>query len=335
MSSKASAVFIIAEAGANHNRNFEQALAMIDVASNSGADACKFQTYSAETLFCKDTPAFAKYNDIYGLLKSIEINRDWHQDLKAYCDEKNIEFMSTPFDEQAVQELVDLNVKRIKIAGFEATDPRFVTMVAQSKKPLIISAGIGSDNATIHQIIDICHKYGCGDVTILHCNNAYPTPQQDINLQTMVHIADKFKVNVGLSDHTLSPFTPALAVAMGAVMIEKHFTLSKLLPGPDHPFALTPSQLQQMVEHIRMAEISLGTRDGLSESEQDYAMARRSVVAMRDIKKGEILAENILTTKRPFIDGAIAAGDYYHIIGKNADEDIKANQPILWQQINR
>ena len=326
-------VFVIAEAGANHNNNFQQALNMIDIAKKSGADACKFQTYSAETLFCKNTPNFANYNNINDLIKSIEIDRAWQKDLKQYCDERQIEFMSTPFDEKAVQELVDLDVKRIKIAGFESTDPRFVTMVAQTKKPLIVSAGIGSNDDSIHKIIEICNRYGCGDVTILHCNNAYPTPQEDINLNTMSHIKQKFNIAVGLSDHTESPFTPALAVAMGAVMIEKHFTLSKALPGPDHPFAVTPDQLVQMVHHIRMAEKSLRIRDGLSQSEQDFTMACRSVVSQKNITKGTILDETYITTKRPFTDGAIAAKHYYDILGKEAKEDINADYPILWSQI--
>jgi N,N'-diacetyllegionaminate synthase len=316
--------FIIAEAGANHNRNFNQALSLIDVAVESGADACKFQTYSSETLYSKNTPDFAGYKNINKLIKDIELPREWQKDLKQYCDEKGIEFMSTPFDEKAVDELVGLGVKRLKISGFESTDFRFVDMVASSKLPLIISLGIGFKMNYLGKLFDIAEKYG-NELSFMHCNNAYPTPIEDVGIDIVRQSAQDTRYRWGLSDHTESPFTPALAVAAGATIIEKHFTLSKKLPGPDHPFALEPNELKQMVEHIRFAEKSIQkqTSDGISNSEQSFTGAMRSVVAKKNIVKGEILTIDNITTKRPYLEGNTPASDFEWVLGNKASKNYK------------
>jgi N-acetylneuraminate synthase/N,N'-diacetyllegionaminate synthase len=249
--------FVIAEAGANHNRNFNQALKLIDVAVEARAHACKFQTYSSETLYAKNVPDFAGYKNINQLIKDIELPREWQKDLKQYCDEKGIEFMSTPFDEKAVDELVALGVKRLKIAGFESTDFRFVEMVASSKLPLVISLGIGFKMNWLGKIFEIADKYG-NDLTLMHCNNAYPTPMEDTGLGVVKALSlDSGRYKTGFSDHTISTLTPALAVVAGATVIEKHFTLSRHLPGPDHPFALEPNELKEMVENIKQAELTI------------------------------------------------------------------------------
>jgi sialic acid synthase SpsE len=314
--------FIIAEAGANHNRNFEQALALIDIAVESGADACKFQTYSSETLYSKNTPDFAGYKNLNKLIKDIELPREWQKDLKQYCDEKDIEFMSTPFDEKAVDELVNLGVKRLKIAGFESTDFRFVDMVASSKLPLVISLGIGFKMNYLSKIFEIADKYG-NELSFMHCNNAYPTPIEDVGIDVVKQLSLDTRYRWGLSDHTESPFTPALAVAAGATIIEKHFTLSKKLPGPDHPFALEPNQLKQMVEYIRFAEKSISKQNSnnISDSEKQFTKAMRSVVAKTDIKKGEMLTIDNITTKRPFLEGNIPAKHFGRILGKITEKD--------------
>tara|TARA_R110001592_G_scaffold45495_2_gene145381 strand:- start:11008 stop:12033 length:1026 start_codon:yes stop_codon:yes gene_type:complete len=321
--------FIIAEAGANHNRNFDQALKLIDAAKYAGADAVKFQTYSSETLYSKNTPNFAGYKNINKLIKDIELPREWQKDLKQYCDKLDIEFMSTPFDEQAVDELVELGVKRLKIAGFESTDWRFVDMVASTKLPLIISIGIGFEHNKLGHILDIVEKYG-NDLTLLHCNNAYPTPIQDINLNSINALKGYRSVKaIGLSDHTESVLTPALAVTMGATVIEKHFTLSRHLPGPDHPFALEPSELRQMIDNIRMAEIMLGdVKDSYSPSELNFQKARRSIVAKTDIKKGDVLTIDNITTKRPFLEGNISASDWYLHLGTVSNKDYRQDDFI-------
>ncbi len=326
--------FIIAEAGANHNRNFQQALSLIDVAIQSGADACKFQTYSSETLYSKNTPDFAGYKNINKLIKDIELPREWQKELKQYCDEKGIEFMSTPFDEKAVDELVNLGVKRLKISGFESTDFRFVDMVASSKLPLVISLGIGFQMNYLGKIFEIASKYG-NELSFMYCNNAYPTPIEDAGIGIVRQLSQDTRYKWGLSDHTESPFTPALAVAAGATIIEKHFTLSKNLPGPDHPFALEPDELKQMVSHIRFAEKSIQKQssDEISDSEQSFTKAMRSVVTKVDLKNGDILTKDNLTTKRPCLLNSVPAMDFENIIGLPVEGNIKADTPLLQSNV--
>ena len=313
--------FVIAEAGANHNKNFNQALALIDIAVESGASACKFQTYSSNTLYSKNTPNFAGYTNISKLIDDIALPREWQKDLKQYCDEKGIEFMSTPFDEKAVDELVNLGVKRLKIAGFESTDFRFVEMVASSKLPLVISLGIGFEMSYLDKIFEIANKYG-NELTLMHCNNAYPTPMQDAGLKTIQLLTLDSRYKTGFSDHTTSTLTPALAVAIGATVIEKHFTLSRHLPGPDHPFALEPNQLKEMIDLIKQTELTLTPQlDLFSQSEQSFKQAMRSVVAKTTIKKGDILTLDNITTKRPFLEGNTPAKHFEFTLGKIADKD--------------
>ena len=326
--------FIIAEAGANHNRNFDQAVSLINAAKESGSDAVKFQTYSSETLYSKFTPDFANYKDLPKLIKDIEIPREWQSDLKQYCDNINIEFMSTPFDEKAVDELVSLGVKRLKIAGFESTDLRFVDMVCSAKLPVIISIGIGSSKKMIDSLLDITSKHQIDDVTFLHCNNAYPTPPSDVNLDTIKEMSHDIRYKTGFSDHTLSPFTPALAVSAGATVIEKHFTLSKLLNGPDHPFALEPMELKLMVDYIRYAETCMGKKTNpFTESELNFKTAMRSVTALKHIKAGDAFTLDNVTTKRPYVDGAISAQEYFDVIGRISKSDIEQDKQIMKEDV--
>jgi len=326
--------FIIAEAGANHNRNFDQAISLIDVAKSSGADAVKFQTYSSETLYSRNTPDFAVYKNINQLIKDIEIPREWQSDLKLYCDKIGIEFMSTPFDEKAVDELVSIGVKRLKIAGFESTDLRFVDMVCSAKLPIIVSIGIGSNIKLVDVILDIANKHQINDVTFLHCNNAYPTPPTDVNLNTIQQMSLDNRYKTGFSDHTISTLTPALAVAAGATVIEKHFTLSKFMKGPDHPFAVEPHELKSMVDNIRYAESCMGLKvSNFTESEMSFKTAMRSVVASRPIKRGEKLSEENTTTKRPYVDGSVSAYNYFDVIGKVSKIDIDTDVQIMMEDL--
>mgnify|MGYP003653663469 CR=1 FL=1 len=325
--------FVIAEAGANHDRKFEQALELIDTAKDAGADAVKFQTYSSETLYCKNTPDFAGYENVNKLIKDIELPREWQKDLKTYCDDQNIEFMSTPFDEKAVEELVDIGVKRLKIAGFESTDFRFVEMVASAKLPLIVSIGIGFRDEYLPQLMHVCSKY-TQDITLLHCNNAYPTPigQANINkIKWLRRITEHTGAKVGFSDHTVSTLTPALAVAKGATTIEKHFTLDRFLKGPDHSFALEPQELSQMISNIREAEKTLTdlTPNKLSKSEESFQYARRSVVSKTKIKEGDVLTKENITTKRPYDPAnSIAASEFGSILGRTASRDYREDEMI-------
>ena len=331
--------FIIAEAGSNHNGNLKQAFKLISIAARAGADAVKFQTYSSETLYSQTTPDFAGYTNINALIKSIELPRDWQKDLKSYADSLDIEFMSTPFDEKAIEELYNLGVNRFKIAGFESSDPRFVRCVARTKLPLIISAGIGTSLEAISNIIEwIKIENSEPDITILHCNNAYPTPFSDINLSQISLIKQTYSdIKVGLSDHTEGILVPPLAVAKGASCIEKHFTISRQLPGPDHPFAIEPLELQRMVQNIRIAERCLGQKMGnLTHSEKRFQKAMRSVVSKCYIKKGEALTIYNITTKRPFVEDAVPAPKYFDVLDAYvSSEDIEEDSLIMWHDIAR
>lgn len=334
--------FVIAEAGANHNRDYDQAIKLIDVAKESGANACKFQTYSSETLYVRNTPDFAGYHNINKLIKDIELPREWQSDLKKYCDEVGIEFMSTPFDERAVQELVDVGVNRFKIAGFESSDFRFVEMVASARLPIIISIGIGFPWDRIEVLDNIAQRYEI-DMTLLHCNNAYPTPMEDINLLTLntlreiVDFHEGFS-SFGLSDHTESFVTPSWAVAMGATVIEKHFTLDKTLPGPDHPFAVEPDQLKAMIDLIRVTELALGSPpeedEEYTDSEKNFKMGKRSVVTLKPIKKGEVFTMDNITTKRPFMPGNVPASDFGFVVGRTSDRSYDEDEFIFLEEYN-
>ena len=326
--------FIIAEAGANHNRDIGNAYKLIEAAKDAGADAVKFQTYSSETLYSKNTPSFAGYEDINQLIKNIELPREWQQKLKHYCDKVGIEFMSTPFDEQAIKELVDIGVKRIKVAGFESTDLRFLTKVFSTGLPVILSSGINSNRESRRNVIRIYESSPCQDLTLLHCNNAYPTPVEDTNLLTIPKIKEELNIKVGLSDHTESTLTPSLAVMLGAEVIEKHFTLDKKMPGPDHPFALEPHELKEMVKNIRFAEKTLSVRNGdYTSSELKFKNAGRSIVASTNLVKGEVLTEKNITTKRPFLEGNIHASEYYNYLGKTVNVNVEEDMALKFEDI--
>ena len=310
---------IIAEAGANHNRDFNTALKLIDVAVEAKADVVKFQTYTAEGLFAKQDRDINGISNIHSMFKDIELPRHWQQDLKAYCDDKGIEFMSTPFDEEAVNQLVDLGVKRLKISGFESSDPRFVEMVCKTGLPVIMSIGIGFPLNHMSKFLSIFKRYN-NDFTLLHCVNAYPTPMSEINLN-MIEVLKDFKgVNkVGLSDHTQSTLTPALAVAKGATVIEKHFTLDRSMKGPDHHFALEPNELKEMVSNIRQAEQTI---IGKGKTESKFINGKRSLVATRDIQAGEFLNKVSVTTKRPCYEDSVPAIDYLEVVGERIFSNI-------------
>ena len=310
---------IIAEAGANHNRDFNTALKLIDAAVEAKADVVKFQTYTAEGLFAKQDRDINGISNIHSMFKDIELPRHWQQDLKAYCDDKGIEFMSTPFDEEAVNQLVDLGVKRLKISGFESSDPRFVEMVCKTGLPIIMSIGIGFPLNHMSKFLSIFKRYN-NDFTLLHCVNAYPTPMSEINLN-MIEVLKDFKgVNkVGLSDHTQSTLTPALAVAKGATVIEKHFTLDRSMKGPDHHFALEPNELKEMVSNIRQAEQTI---IGKGKTESKFINGKRSLVATRDIQAGEFLNKVSVTTKRPCYEDSVPAIDYLEVVGERIFSNI-------------
>lgn len=334
--------FIIAEAGANFNGSFDLALDLIRAAVAAKCDAVKFQTYTSEDLYSKNTPDFAGYTDIPALIKSIEMPRSWLKDLKLACDDMGIEFMSTPFDERAVEQLVNVGVKRLKVASFEARDPRLLRCVASTGLPVIFSAGIGTDIPQVNEILDIIRDVNPKHrTTILHCNSAYPTPFSDIKLGQMRLLMKEFWEEVdsiGLSDHTEGILIPPIAVTHGAAVIEKHFTLDRKMQGPDHPFAIEHSELKQMVANIRIAETVMGVkRGGMSKSEEDanMSMALRSIVLAKPVKAGEIITRDHITTKRPLLPNSIPASELDHFLSylHCATRDMECDHIVLRSDI--
>jgi len=325
-------IFVIAEAGSNHNGDFELAKKLVQEAKKSKANAVKFQSFKADELFSTKSRKVNNF-DVFDLFEPLEVSNSWLTDLNKYCNDVDIEFMCTPFDERSVDFLYDLGVKRLKVSGFESTDLRFIRHVASTELPIIVSAGLGCSVDFIQRIISTCKQMGCDDITILHCNSAYPTPQEEINLDTIVKIGNQYpNIKVGLSDHTLSTVTPALAVMLGATCIEKHFTLSKSMEGPDHSFALEPNELAQMVHYIHTAEASRGLKDTFTVSEKEGSIqGMRSIILKNDIKRGEKLTSDKLTTKRPFYEGNIPACDFFSITDRQftASCDLKKDDFLL------
>ena len=321
-------VFIIAEAGVNHNGSIDNAIKLIDEASRCGVDAIKFQTFKAEKLVCKNAQK-AEYqinsSDVeenqFDMLKKLELDMDTHKILIEHCSQKNIMFLSTPFDLDSIDELESLGMLIFKIPSGEITNYPYLKKVASLSKPIIISTGI-STLGEIEEALDILYENNAEDITVLHCNTEYPTLMEDVNLRAMKTIESAFKVKVGYSDHTNGIEISIAAVTLGASIIEKHFTLDKNMIGPDHKSSLNPVELEQMVKSIRNIELALG--DGVkkpSKSElKNKNVVRKSIVADRSIKKGDIILENDITVKRPAngispmrwneVIGSIAAKNY-------------------------
>ena len=326
--------FIIAEAGSNHNGNLEQAKRLIAVAAEAKADAVKFQIYRAEKLYSKHTPEFSylEGQNIYELIKNIETPREWIKELAGYSETKNIVFLATPFDFEAV-DILDKYVSAFKIASFEITDLELLEYAAEKGKPMIISTGM-ANLGEIEDAITAIKSVGNKHIVLLHCNSLYPAPVEAANLRAMETMRTAFKVPVGFSDHTLGINIPVAAVAMGACVIEKHFTMDRNLPGPDHSFAIEPDELKEMVGYIREVEKAKGKgikEKSKLESEEMYIKARRSIHAKVDIPKGTKITGDMLVIKRPgygikpkFID---------IVVGREAKKDIKEDEWISWEMI--
>lgn len=328
--------FIIAEAGVNHNGSIEIAKKMIEVAKECGADAIKFQTFKAEKVISKYAPKAEYQKQTTGeidsqleMVKKLELSFDDFIVLKEYCDKLNIMFLSTPFDFESIDFLDDLGLEIFKIPSGEITNLPYLEKIGKLGKKVILSTGM-ADLGEIEDALDILTSCGTKkeDITILHCNTEYPTPYEDVNLLAMLTIKEAFKVKVGYSDHTLEIEVPIAAVALGASVIEKHFTLDKNMEGPDHKASLEPHELKAMIDAIRNIEKSLG--DGIkkpSKSElKNKDIARKSIVAKREIKKGEIFTEDNITVKRP--GNGISPMRWYEVLGKVALKDYKEDELI-------
>ena len=284
-------VFVIAEAGVNHNGSLKIAKQLIDVASESGANAVKFQTFKAATLVSKAE-----------MIKKLELNSDAHKELISYCNKKNIMFLSSPFDIDSIKLLDSLGIEIFKIPSGEITNLPYLREIGGLKKRVILSTGM-SNIDEISDALNVLEETGTKkkNITVLHANTMYPTPMEDVNLNAMLTIGKTFDIDYGYSDHTLGIEVDIAAVAMGAKCIEKHFTLDKTMAGPDHRASLEPNELKAMVQAIRNIELALGQSEKKpSQSEiPNIEAARKSIVAKKDIKKGETLNEDNLTVKRP------------------------------------
>ena len=302
-------VFIIEEAGVNHNGSIELAKQLIDVASNSGADAVKFQTFKAENLVSKNAQKAEyqkKTTDIsesqFDMIKKLELDVNTHKELMAYCQEKNIMFLSTPFDHDSIDFLNELGLKIFKIPSGDITNFPYLKRVGALGKQVILSTGM----STLKEVGDaLTILVGTGtqkaNITVLHANTMYPTPMEDVNLNAMLAIQEEFGVAIGYSDHTLGIEVDIAAVAMGASIIEKHLTLDKTMEGPDHKASLEPEELKDMVVAIRNIENALGSYEKKPSPSEIVNMdvARKSIVASCIIKKGELLSDKNLIAKRP------------------------------------
>ncbi len=330
-------VFIIAEAGVNHNGSKELAKKLIDVASEAGADAVKFQTFKAEKLVSKNAKK-ADYqqknmseNDDsqFNMLKKLELDVDTHNELIAYAKSKNIMFLSTPFDHESIELLNNLELPIFKIPSGEITNLPYLRHIGSLQKKVILSTGmshLGEIEATLDVLVNAGTKKE--DITVLHANSMYPTPIEDVNLKAMQTIGAAFDVAFGYSDHTLGIEVDIAAVALGASCIEKHFTLDKTMEGPDHKASLEPDELKAMVQGIRNIEKALGsTLKKPSKSEMpNIEVARKSIVASQSIAKGELFSEENLTTKRPA--KGISPMRWDDIVGKTAQQDYEVDELI-------
>ena len=327
-------VFIIAEAGVNHNGDINIAKKLVDEAVLAGADAVKFQTFKAENLVCRNASKAEYQLDTtdkdetqFDMLKKLELTEKMHVELIDYCKNRDIMFLSTPFDIDSLHYLVNLGLDIIKIPSGEITNYPLLREVGKTKKKVILSSGMSTLNE-IKNAKRVLMEFGCKDLIILHCNTEYPTLYQDVNLKAMNTIREELGVRVGYSDHTQGITVPIAAVALGAEVIEKHFTLNRNMIGPDHRASLEPDELKEMIRAIRNVEASLG--DGVkkpSESEKkNIEIARKSIVAKCNIAKGTLLNGENLTTKRPGI--GISPMEWNCVIGQKAKRDFDMDEMI-------
>lgn len=327
-------VFIIAEAGVNHNGSLEVAKKLVDKAVEAGVDAVKFQTFKTENIVCK-TAAKAEYQkdttdaeeSQFEMLKKLELTPQMHDELIKYCKEREIQFLSTPFDLDSIDYLNSLDIPIMKVPSGEITNYPYLKKVGMTKKPVILSTGM-SELEELRDAVKVLQDNGNEDITVLHCNTEYPTPYGDVNLRAMLELKEKLNLKVGYSDHTLGIAIPIAAVAMGAEVIEKHFTLDKNMEGPDHKASLEPDELKAMVRAIRSVEEALGVGEKKpSESEKkNLAVARKSIVAKRKIVKGELFTEDNLTVKRP--GHGISPMRWNEMMGKIANRNYEVDELI-------
>ena len=326
---------IIAEAGVNHNGQLDYALELVDAAAKAGADAVKFQTFSAKNLVRPGTEK-AEYQEMqtgpgdqFDMLKKLELSPEAHLIIHKRCKEQGIEFMSTPFDEEALDFLIKLGMKRVKIPSGEITNEPFLRCVAEKNLPIILSTG-ASTLGEVLRAQSVIQENHAVDLTILHCTSSYPADLREVNLRAMQTIAQHSKVPVGYSDHTLGISASVAAVALGAKVIEKHFTLDRGLPGPDHRASLLPNELLQLVTQIREVELVLGSDEKIP-SQTELAvrnLVRRSLTARHDMDFGKILKVSDIAILRP--GTGIPPGSINQVVGQKLSRSVKEGDILQW-----
>lgn len=326
-------VYIIAEAGVNHNGSFELACKLVDAAKKAGVDCIKFQTFKSQNLV-SDNAEKAEYQKgttgdgtQVDMLKKLELSYDEFLKLKKYCDKVGITFLSTPFDLDSIKFLNSIDMPFWKIPSGEVTNLPYLLAIARTGKPVVMSTGM-CEMAEIDAAVSVLKENGTKEIKLLHCNTEYPTPFQDVNLRAMQTIRDYFGYEVGYSDHTKGIEVPVAAVALGATVIEKHFTLDRNMEGPDHMASLEPYELNAMVQSIRHIERALGSKEKKpsASEKKNLAVARKSIVAKRTIKAGEKLTEENITVKRP--GSGISPMKWFDVIGTNAVRDFQEDELI-------
>ena len=328
-------VFIIAEAGVNHNGKLELAKKLVDKAKVAGVECIKFQTFKSENCVTSNAEkaAYQRQQADAGesqleMLRKLELSFDDFFELKNYCDMQKITFLSTPFDLESIDFLANLGMEFWKIPSGEITNLPYLIKIAKTHKPVIMSTGM-SNLDEIQEALNVLEENGSGEITLLHCTTEYPASYEDVNLRAMLTLKEKFNTPVGYSDHTMGIEVSVAAVAMGATVIEKHFTLDRSMEGPDHKASLEPHELRAMVSAIRNVEMAMG--DGVkkpAKSEmKNIAVARKSIVASRNIKKGEVFSEDNLTTKRP--GNGISPMRWYEVLGQRAVRDFEEDEMIV------
>ncbi|MFD1173232.1 N-acetylneuraminate synthase [Oceanobacillus picturae] len=327
-------VFIIAEAGVNHNGSIELAKKLIDEASNAGADAVKFQSFKADKLVTKNAQkadyqkeTTEKSENQFSMIKKLELDYEKHQELIDYSNSKGIMFLSSPFDLESIDLLSNLGIEIFKVPSGEINNVPYLRKIGSLEKDVIVSTGMAT-MGEIEFALSILKESGASKITVLHCNTEYPTPMEDVNLSAMNTIKDGFKVEIGYSDHTLGIEIPIAAVALGAKVIEKHFTLDKQMEGPDHRASLEPKELKAMVQAIRNIEkaIGNGVKTPSFSERKNIKIARKSIVASCDIKKGQLFSEVNIDIKRPG-DG-LSPVFWDQLIGKEAKRDYTKDELI-------
>ena len=334
-------VYVIAEMSANHNGDFDQAVRILHAAKEAGADAVKLQTSTPDTLTIQcDTSEFQitggtlwDGKTLYDLYVGACMPWEWQPKLKEIANDLGLDLFSTAFDPTAVDFLEEMGVPVHKVASFEIVDIPLIEKMARTGKPLIISTGMAT-LAEIDEAVSAAKGAGASQIALLKCNSAYPAPLEEMNLRTIPHMAEGFGLPVGLSDHTLGIAAPVAAVALGACIIEKHFTLSRDFPGPDSAFSIEPHELKAMVEAVRAAEKTLGkVYYGVSEKEAKSRVFRRSLFAVKDVKAGEVFTEDNVRSIRP--GHGLPPKFLKEVVGKKASCDIKRGTPLSWSHIGR